>query len=119
MITDGGVQAVTVCTPHPAHAEPRLPPRAQERMPIIEKPLASSLSDCDAMINAAKEANVKLAMISQRRLYAPVQRVRQAIVDGKLGTVLGVATLLGWRDAAYYASDPWRGFWDKEWRCVG
>jgi len=115
MIVDGGVQAVTVCTPHPAHAEPTIAAAKAGAHAIIEKPLASSLSDCDAMINAAKQANVKLAMISQRRLYAPVQRVRQAIDEGKLGQpILGVATLLGWRDAAYYASDPWRGSWEKE-----
>ena len=54
-------------------------------------------------------------MISQRRLYAPVQRVRQAIDAGKLGRpVLGTATLLGWRSEEYYRSDPWRGSWDGE-----
>jgi predicted dehydrogenase len=115
MVVDGGVQAVTVCTPHPAHAEPTIAAVRAGAHAIIEKPLASSLADCDAMINAAKESNTRLAMISQRRLYAPVQRVRNAIDNGKLGRpILGLATLLGWRDQAYYASDPWRGSWEKE-----
>ena len=58
---------------------------------------------------------MKLAVISQRRLYPCVQRVRQAISDGKIGRpVLANLTVLGWRDEAYYRSDAWRGRWDTE-----
>jgi predicted dehydrogenase len=115
MIEAGGVQAVLVCTPHPAHAEVVIKALAAGAHVLVEKPLAASLADCDAMIAAAQSANVKLAMISQRRLYAPVQRIKQAIEDGKLDQpVLGVVTLFGWRDHAYYASDAWRGKWKDE-----
>jgi predicted dehydrogenase len=115
MIKVEGVQAVMVCTPHPAHAETAIAAMAAGAHVMVEKPLASSLADCDAMIAAAKRAGVKLAMISQRRLYAPVQRIKKAIADGKLDRpVLGTATMLGWRDSAYYASDPWRGKWREE-----
>lgn len=115
MITAGGVQAVMVCTPHPAHAEVSLKAMAAGAHVMVEKPLASSLADCDLMIAAAKRAQVKLGMISQRRLYAPVQRIKKAIEDGKLDQpVLGTVTLFGWRDRAYYESDPWRGTWQDE-----
>jgi predicted dehydrogenase len=44
-----------------------------------------------------------------------VLRVRRAIDAGKLGRpALGTAVLLGWRDEAYYRSDPWRGSWQGE-----
>jgi predicted dehydrogenase len=67
------------------------------------------------MLAAAAEAGVKLGMISQRRLYPAVQRVREAIDGGKIGEpALGEAVLLGWRDEAYYNSDPWRGRWETE-----
>jgi len=67
------------------------------------------------MIAAAREAGRTLAMISQRRLYAPALRVREAIDAGKLGRpILGTVTMLGWRDEAYYRSDPWRGSWTGE-----
>jgi predicted dehydrogenase len=110
-----GVRAVVVATPHPAHASVTTAALRAGAHAIVEKPLASSLEDCDAMIGAARAEGRKLAMISQRRLYAPTRRVREAIDAGKLGRpVLGTVTMLGWRDEAYYRSDPWRGRWDGE-----
>jgi UDP-N-acetyl-2-amino-2-deoxyglucuronate dehydrogenase len=110
-----GVQAVVVATPHPAHASVTVPALRAGAHAIVEKPLASSLEDCDAMIGAARASGRKLAMISQRRLYAPVLRLRKAIDDGKLGRpILGTVTMLGWRDERYYRSDPWRGSWTGE-----
>ena len=42
-------------------------------------------------------------------------RVQQAIDAGKLGhPILGTVNMLGWRDMAYYRSDPWRGTWAGE-----
>ena len=115
MIVKGGVQAVLITTPHPAHAAPALQAMAMGAHVIVEKPLASSLEDCDAMIAAARKADVKLAMISQRRLYAPVQRIKHAIDAGKLERlILGTATLLGWRSREYYESNTWRGTWSGE-----
>lgn len=114
MIEKERVQAVVVGTPHPAHAEPAIAAMRAGAHVLVEKPLAASLQDCDAMIAAARETGVKLGVISQRRLYPPVQRIRAAIEAGKLAPVLGAVTLLGWRDQKYYESDPWRGSWDLE-----
>jgi len=110
-----GAEAVVVATPHPAHAAVSVPALRSGAHVIVEKPLASSLADCDAMIGAARAGGRTLAMISQRRLYAPTRRVREAIDAGKLGRpVLGTVTMLGWRSAEYYRSDPWRGSWSGE-----
>ncbi len=115
MLAEADLDAVSVCTPHPAHAEAVLKAVEAGVHVIVEKPLASSLADCDAMINAAEANNVKLAVISQRRLYEPVQRIRRAIDDGKLGRpILGTVHMFGWRDQAYYESDAWRGTWQGE-----
>jgi len=110
-----GVQAVVVATPHPAHASVTTEALRAGAHAIVEKPLASSLADCDAMIGAARAAGKRLAVISQRRLYAPTRRVRDAIDAGRLGRpILGTVTMLGWRSEEYYRSDPWRGSWDGE-----
>jgi UDP-N-acetyl-2-amino-2-deoxyglucuronate dehydrogenase len=115
MVQNAGVQAVTICTPHPLHAQPAIKAARAGAHVIAEKPLAASLNDCDAMIRTAREAGVKLAMISQRRLYAPVQRIKQALDDSKLGKpVLCTVNMFGWRDRAYYESNPWRGTWQGE-----
>jgi UDP-N-acetyl-2-amino-2-deoxyglucuronate dehydrogenase len=106
---------VVVATPHPAHASVTTSALRAGAHAIVEKPLASSLEDCDAMIGAARASGRTLAMISQRRLYTPALRVRRAIDDGKIGRpILGTVTMLGWRDETYYRSDPWRGSWDGE-----
>ncbi|MHB0859333.1 MAG: Gfo/Idh/MocA family protein, partial [Anaerolineae bacterium] len=60
-------------------------------------------------------AGVTLGMISQRRFYEPVQRVRQAIDTGKIGRpILGTMQVMGWRDEPYYQMDYWRGKWATE-----
>jgi UDP-N-acetyl-2-amino-2-deoxyglucuronate dehydrogenase len=67
------------------------------------------------MIAAAARTGVQLGVISQRRFYEPVLRIKAAIDAGKLGTpALGLFLMYSWRDAAYYTSDSWRGRWDTE-----
>ena len=67
------------------------------------------------MLAAVRTAGTKLGVISQRRLYEPVQRMKAAIDAGKIGRpVLGVFSMFSWRDQAYYQSDPWRGKWATE-----
>jgi len=115
MVHDAGVQAAIVCTPHPAHAEPTIAAAQAGAHVLVEKPLAASLRDCDAMIAACQQAGVRLGMVAQRRWYEPVRRVKAAIETGKIGRpVLGMVTMLGWRDRAYYQADPWRGRWREE-----
>jgi predicted dehydrogenase len=115
MIAREGIQALAICTPHPLHALHAVKAANAGVHVIIEKPLASTLADCDAILNAAKEHGVKVGMISQRRFYAPCLRVKKAIEDGKLcRPILGSIVMYGWRDEAYYRSDPWRGSWQGE-----
>ncbi|HUL80278.1 MAG TPA: Gfo/Idh/MocA family oxidoreductase, partial [Vicinamibacteria bacterium] len=58
---DAGVQAVVVATPHPAHASVTVAALRAGAHAIVEKPLASSLADCDAMIEAARTSERTLA----------------------------------------------------------
>ena len=115
MVRETGVQAVSICTPHPNHADIAVRCCELGLHIAIEKPLAASLEDCDAIIEAAKKNNVVGTTICQRRFYKPAQRVKKAIEDGKLGKpILGTVNMLGWRDMNYYHSDPWRGTWKGE-----
>ena len=109
-IERGGVDAVIVCTPHPVHAEAAIAAAAAGLHVVVEKPMALDPADCDAMIAAARDAGVVLSVVSQRRWYPPVRRVRAAIEEGRIGEPgLASVEVLGWRGADYYAMDPWRG----------
>lgn len=115
MVEETGVQAVSICTPHPKHAELAVESCKLGLHVAIEKPLAASLEDCDAIMQAAEENHVIGTTICQRRFYRPAKRVKKAVDDGKLGKpILGTVNMLGWRDMAYYHSDPWRGTWQGE-----
>lgn len=109
------VDVLSICTQHTQHPAAVEIAAAAGVHVISEKPLAVDLVSCDRAIAAARSAGIKLGVISQRRWYEPVQRMRQAIDAGKLGKpVLAIVTMLGWREPAYYRSDPWRGTWKGE-----
>jgi predicted dehydrogenase len=115
LLRRSGVQAIVICTPHPLHAEPVIRAAELGVHALVEKPLAAGLADCDAMLAASRKAGTKLGVISQRRFYEPVRRMKSAIDSGKIGRpVLGVFLMYSWRDQAYYESDPWRGKWATE-----
>ena len=67
MLRSGGVEAVVIGTPHPLHAEPTIRAAEAGVHVLVEKPMAATLRDCDAMIAAARKAGVTLGVISQRR----------------------------------------------------
>ncbi|HPX28536.1 MAG TPA: Gfo/Idh/MocA family oxidoreductase [Sphaerochaeta sp.] len=115
MVKEAKVDAVVVTTVHPLHMEHTLKALDAGLHVMVEKPMALTVWQCDRMIAKAEEKQKKLGVISQRRWYPACQRIRKAIDSGNLGTpVIGQVTMLGWRDKAYYDSDPWRGSWELE-----
>lgn len=115
MLRESKLDAVVIGTPHPLHAAPAIRATQAGVHVLVEKPLAATVADCDAMLAAARKAGVRLGVISQRRFYEPVRRMKEAIDAGKLGRpALGVFTMYSWREPGYYQSDPWRGKWDTE-----
>lgn len=115
MLREARPEVVLIGTPHPLHAEPAIRAAEAGVHVLVEKPMAASLHDCDAMLEAARKAGTLLGVISQRRWYEPVQRMRAAIDAGKIGRpALGLFLMYSWREPAYYQSDPWRGKWDSE-----
>jgi len=112
MLERENADVLSICTQHTQHAAAVEIAAAAGVHAISEKPLAIDLAACDRAMAAARAAGVKLGVVSQRRWYEPVRRMKAAIDAGKLGKPsLAVALMLGWRDPAYYLSDPWRGTW--------
>ncbi|HRR16707.1 MAG TPA: Gfo/Idh/MocA family oxidoreductase [Bacteroidales bacterium] len=115
MVSKEKIDVAVICTPHPYHKDSAVAAMEAGAHVLIEKPLASSLRDCDDMLETAKRCRRQIGVISQRRWYKPVRRMKDAIEAGKIGSpALGVVYMLGWRDEKYYASDPWRGKWIEE-----
>jgi UDP-N-acetyl-2-amino-2-deoxyglucuronate dehydrogenase len=115
MVSKEKIDVVIICTPHPNHRKPAIAALEAGASVLIEKPLASSLEDCDAMIDVSKRCGKQIGVVCQRRWYPPAMRVKEAIDAGKIGNaVFGTVNMLGWRDRSYYESDPWRGTWKGE-----
>jgi UDP-N-acetyl-2-amino-2-deoxyglucuronate dehydrogenase len=109
------IDVLSVCTQHTQHVAAVEIAAAAGVNVIVEKPLAVDLPSCDLAVAAARAAGIKLGVISQRRWYEPVERMKAAIDSGKIGRpALVTVIMLGWREPAYYKSDPWRGTWKGE-----
>ena len=106
------VDVVCICTPSGQHAGQALAAAAAGKHVLVEKPMALSLDDADAMIKACQEAGRQLGVAFQRRTEPHFQRVHQAIQAGDLGELaLGVVTIPYFRPQAYYEQAAWRGTW--------
>ncbi len=109
------VDAVCICTPSGAHARQAIAAARAGKHVLVEKPMALTVADADAMIEAARSAGVVLAVALQRRTEPAYQLVHRAIAAGDLGTpVLGLALVPYHRTQAYYDSAGWRGTWAQD-----
>ncbi len=107
-----GVQAVTVCTPHPTHEEVVITAARARVHVLCEKPLAVDVAAAQRMVAAAEQHHVILGTVFQRRYWPAAQNIRTAIDDGLLGTpMLGHCQVLLHRGVDYYRSAGWRGTW--------
>ncbi len=89
------IQAVYVALPNSMHAEYTIRAARAGKHVLCEKPMATSVSDCEAMIAACKKANVKL-MIAYRCHYEPTNlRAVQLIRDGAIGKVQTIESTFG------------------------
>ncbi len=105
------VAVVSICTPSGMHAEMAVAALQAGKHVIVEKPIALSLADADRMIAAARSAGRKLCVVLQNRYNPPMQDLRRAVDEGKLGRLLlGNATVRWYRPQEYY-EDDWHGTW--------
>ncbi len=112
LLADPAVDAVCVCTPSGHHAQQAIAAASSGKHVLVEKPMALSLADADAMIAACRENGVQLGVCLQRRAEPLFRRVHDAIHGGDLGEItLGVVTMPYFRDEPYYAQAEWRGTW--------
>lgn len=82
---------------------------------IIEKPIALSLADADAIIEAAERKKVKVCACHQNRFNKSVQQIRKAVEKHRFGRLFyGTAHIRWCRDREYYDRANWRGTWEQD-----
>ena len=101
LCNDEGVDAVYLATPHQFHAQNVIAASRAGKHALVEKPMAVTLAECDAMIAAAKQANVQLLVGHSHSFDAPILRTRELIDSGAFGRVRMIT-------AAYYTDFLYR-----------
>jgi UDP-N-acetyl-2-amino-2-deoxyglucuronate dehydrogenase len=86
-VSDPRVEAVYICTPHDLHLENARLAAAAKTHILVEKPLARTLHEGRAIIEAAGDAGVTLMVAENYRFLAPVQEAKRIIDSGSLGQV--------------------------------
>ena len=115
MLATQGIDGVSVLTPSGMHAEHAIQVARSKRHVLVEKPMALSLTDADAMIRECDAAGVGLYVVKQNRFNVPVLKAREALDAGRFGKlVLGTVRVRWCRDQSYYAHDNWRGTWAQD-----
>ncbi len=90
LLADPEVEAVSVTTPPSAHSEPVIAAARAGRHVLCEKPIAPTLEEADAMVEAAENAGIKFAMGYQHRFSTELPLVKRIIEEGALGRLMGL-----------------------------
>jgi predicted dehydrogenase len=85
LIAAGGVDAVLVNTPHAVHTAIVCDAAAAGLHVLVEKPMATSLADCDRMIAACAAAGVRLAVGHIQRFLPDKVAGKAALEAGEIG----------------------------------
>jgi phthalate 4,5-cis-dihydrodiol dehydrogenase len=90
---DEAVEAIYVATPHQFHAADVIAACAAGRHCLVEKPMAVTLAECAAMIEAADRAGVQLVIGHSHGQDGPVLAARRLIAGGAQGRVRLITAL--------------------------
>ena len=115
MIQEIKPELVSIATESGLHAEIALFCIGQGINVIIEKPMAMSIADADAIIKLAEEKKVKVSACHQNRFNIAVQEMRRALEQGRFGKLSHGSIHVRWnRNQDYYTQAPWRGTWAQD-----
>ena len=112
MLARDDIDAIGVYTSSGTHADFANQAVAAGKHVFVTKPMDIDLDKCDRLIEAAKRANLVLAVDFIRRYRKIDHQVRKAVVDGLIGNViLGDLRMKWYRSQSYYD-----GGWPAGWR---
>lgn len=106
------VDVISILTESGHHARDCLALAPYGKHIVVEKPMALTLSDADAMIHACDQAGIKLFVVKQNRYNLPVTKLMEALRAGRFGKIVMGTVRVRWcRPQAYYDQAAWRGTW--------
>lgn len=112
MMSNCDVDVVVVLTESGNHAKHVIELAKYGKAIVVEKPMALTLNDADAMIAACEASSSQLFVVKQNRFNVPVVKLREALGEGRFGKLIMGTVRVRWcRDQAYYDQDAWRGTW--------
>jgi UDP-N-acetyl-2-amino-2-deoxyglucuronate dehydrogenase len=104
------MDVVIIGSPSGLHATEGIAAAQRGLHVLTEKPIDISTERADALIAAARTAQVKLGVIFQDRVKPDIRRLKDWIDQGALGKILFVDARVKWyRPPEYYGKSKWRG----------
>lgn len=115
MIEENQIDLVSIATESGLHGEIALYCIECGIHVIIEKPMAMSLEEADRIIELSERKGVKVAACHQNRFNIAVQKMRNALENGRFGRISHGSVHVRWnRDQDYYTQASWRGTWAQD-----
>ncbi len=104
------VDIVSICTPNGLHSEHTILSLRAGKHVLCEKPMAINVSSAEKMISESLKANKRLFIVKQNRFNPPVEAIKKAIDENKLGKIYSVQMNCFWnRNSQYYEESDWKG----------
>jgi phthalate 4,5-cis-dihydrodiol dehydrogenase len=85
LLDDPSVDVVVIATPHDLHRDIAIACLAAGKHVMLEKPMAVTIEDCDAIAEAAAMAPGALMIGHVPRYFAPMQAAIEIIASGRIG----------------------------------
>ncbi|WP_033342381.1 Gfo/Idh/MocA family protein [Catenuloplanes japonicus] len=110
MLREVRPDVVVICTPPHTHREIATDALESGADVLLEKPPLLSLAEHRALSAVVARTGRALQIGFQALGSAALAELRQAIADGRLGEITGIAAIASWRRPdAYYQRSPWAG----------
>lgn len=98
LLSDESIGLVVISTPHDTHASLTVKACTQGKHVVVDKIMAMSVSEAEAMLEAARQANVVLSVFQNRRWDSDYLTVKRALEQGLLGEPYVVeSSVVGYR----------------------
>jgi predicted dehydrogenase len=111
MLSDPSVDAVVVSLANSAHADVSIRALLAGKDVLCEKPMATTIEECESMVDAAGRSG-RLLMIAQNQRLAPAHmKARELILQGAVGKVLTFRTTFGHAGPESWSVNPGKGTW--------